>query len=202
MQKALREAKRHTSWINPNEALRERAPAISSPCCSRPEGASSPAIVPLAQDLSARGMLNGLDPHHSESTLPGVPDFYQGTEFWDFSLVDPDNRRPVDYGARAATLGQPGRASPICCGSWPDGRIKQHLIATLLADRAASPELYSDGTFEPVPVRGAEGARLVCFLRRRQRRDAARRAAPARCIAQLADLRSASGRDRLAATRG
>ncbi|MDX6320083.1 MAG: 4-alpha-glucanotransferase, partial [Nocardioidaceae bacterium] len=166
VQKALREAKRHTSWINPNEAYEGRARDFIALLL---EAGSAPwsAMVPLAQELSARGMLNGLTRTILKSTLPGVPDFYQGTEFWDFSLVDPDNRRPVDYGAREATLSASESLADLL-QSWPDGRIKQRVIAILLADRAASPELYSDGTFEPASVRGAEGARLVSFLRRRQ----------------------------------
>jgi (1->4)-alpha-D-glucan 1-alpha-D-glucosylmutase len=166
VQKALREAKRLTSWVNPDEAYEERARDFIALLLD-PTSAPWGAIVPLAQELSARGMLNGLTRTILKSTLPGVPDFFQGTEFWDFSLVDPDNRRPVDYAAREAALAASGElADLIRC--WPDGRVKQRVIAILLADRAASPELYSDGTFEPIALRGAEAPRLVSFIRRRQ----------------------------------
>ncbi|MBV8850482.1 MAG: malto-oligosyltrehalose synthase, partial [Methylobacteriaceae bacterium] len=169
VQKALRESKRHTSWTNPDEAYEERARNFIALLLD-PAGAPWAAIVPFAHDLSARGMLNGLTRTILKSTLPGVPDFYQGTEFWDFSLVDPDNRRPVDYAAREAAVSSGGDLADLI-RSWPDGRIKQRLIAILLADRAKSPELYSDGTFEPLGLRGAEAARLVAF--KRQRRDEA-----------------------------
>jgi (1->4)-alpha-D-glucan 1-alpha-D-glucosylmutase len=166
VQKALREAKRHTSWINPNEVYEARARDFIALLLD-PAGAPWTAIVPLAQELSARGMLNGLTRTILKSTLPGVPDFYQGTEFWDFSLVDPDNRRPVDYGAREAALSDSADLAGLI-RAWPDGRIKQRVIAILLADRAASPDLYSDGTFDPLSLRGAEAARLVAFKRQRQ----------------------------------
>jgi (1->4)-alpha-D-glucan 1-alpha-D-glucosylmutase len=165
VQKALREAKRHTSWINPDEAYEARARHFIA-LLLETGGAPWQAIVALARELSARGMLNGLTRTILKSTLPGVPDFYQGTEFWDFSLVDPDNRRPVDYAAGEAALSASDDLAELI-RSWPDGRIKQRLIALLLADRAAFPELYSDGVFEPVAMRGAEAARLVAFMRRR-----------------------------------
>jgi (1->4)-alpha-D-glucan 1-alpha-D-glucosylmutase len=131
-------------------------------------------------------MLNGLSRTVLKSTLPGVPDFYQGTEFWDFSLVDPDNRRPVDYSEREAALAGTEDMAGLL-RSWPDGRIKQRTISALLADRAASPELYSDGTFEPVVMRGAEAARLVSFTRRRQD-DILMVAVPRLLHRQLAEL--------------
>jgi (1->4)-alpha-D-glucan 1-alpha-D-glucosylmutase len=165
-QKALRESKRHTLWINPNDGYEARARDFIALLLD-PAVAPWAAIVPLAQELSARGMLNGLTRTILKSTLPGVPDFYQGSEFWDFSLVDPDNRRPVDYGARETALSERADLAGLI-RSWPDGRIKQRIIAILLADRAASPELYGDGTFEPLSLRGAEAARLVAFKRQRQ----------------------------------
>jgi (1->4)-alpha-D-glucan 1-alpha-D-glucosylmutase len=165
VQKALREAKRHTSWINPDEAYEARARHFIA-LLLETGGAPWQAIVALARELSARGMLNGLTRTILKSTLPGVPDFYQGTELWDFSLVDPDNRRPVDYAVGEAALSASDDLAELI-RSWPDGRIKQRLIALLLADRAAFPELYSDGVFDPVAMRGAEAARLVAFTRRR-----------------------------------
>jgi (1->4)-alpha-D-glucan 1-alpha-D-glucosylmutase len=165
-QKALREAKRHSSWLSPNETYEARAREFIALLLDT-SAAPWLAIVPLARDLSARGMLNGLTRTILKSTLPGVPDFYQGTEFWDFSLVDPDNRRPVDYAAREAALSARGDILDLI-RSWPDGRIKQRVIAVLLANRAAAPELYSDGTLKPVSLRGADAARLVSFIRQRQ----------------------------------
>jgi (1->4)-alpha-D-glucan 1-alpha-D-glucosylmutase len=184
-EKALRESKRHTSWTNPDSAYEAQAREFLALLF---EASATPwrAIVPLAHELSARGMLNGLTRTILKITLPGVPDFYQGTEFWDFSLVDPDNRRPVDYAARQAALSGTGNLVDLI-SSWPDGRIKQGIIAILLADRAAAPELYSDGTFAPVPLRGAEATRLVSFIRQRHE-DMLLVAAPRLLHRQLAGL--------------
>ncbi|GAC1548229.1 MAG: hypothetical protein NVS2B5_01990 [Beijerinckiaceae bacterium] len=164
-EKALREAKRHTSWINP-DAVYEASARDFLALLLETGGAAWAAIAALAKELVARGMLNGLTRTILKCTLPGVPDFYQGTEFWDFSLVDPDNRRPVDYRARETALGETSGITELL-RSWQDGRIKQRVIELLLADRAAAPELYAEGIFEPVAIRGAEAARLIAFLRRR-----------------------------------
>jgi len=97
-------------------------------------------------------------------TVPGIADIYQGGELWDFSLVDPDNRRPVDFSARAATLaGNDLQALP---SHWRDGRIKQALIAELLALRRRVPELFAEGSYEPVAVEGAAAESMIAFVRR------------------------------------
>ncbi len=110
------------------------------------------------------GAVNGLSRTALKLTLPGVPDIYQGTEFWDLSLVDPDNRRPVDYEARARALDAEG-SLPELLTDWRDGRVKQRLSALVLADRAASPALYADGDYRPLATRGTHGRRLVAYLR-------------------------------------
>jgi (1->4)-alpha-D-glucan 1-alpha-D-glucosylmutase len=100
-----------------------------------------------------------------KGTLPGVPDVYQGTEFWDLSLVDPDNRRPVDYAARAQALAAQEPLDSLLA-SWRDGRIKQRVLAALLADRAEAPTLYAEGGYEPLVASGAAGSHIVGFMRR------------------------------------
>jgi (1->4)-alpha-D-glucan 1-alpha-D-glucosylmutase len=109
-------------------------------------------------------MVRGLSRTVLKLTLPGVPDLFQGTEFWDLSLVDPDNRRPVDYAARAQALAAETNVAALLDG-WQDGRIKQRLIAALLADRAAAPRLYAEGDYRPLMVQGARAADLVGFSR-------------------------------------
>src|SRR6185503_7931881 len=109
MLKAAREAKLHTSWINPDaeyEAALERfvAEAFRSELFLKDLNA---AVARLAR----LGMLVGLSQAAIKVASPGVPDYYQGCELWDFSLVDPDNRRPVDYGTRARLLDSLGRKS-------------------------------------------------------------------------------------------
>jgi (1->4)-alpha-D-glucan 1-alpha-D-glucosylmutase len=119
---------------------------------------------PLAKRLSLLGMLNGLSRTVLKMTIPGVPDIYQGTEFWDFSLVDPDNRRPVDYEARARGLeGKVGLEGLL--SEWPDGRIKQHFLSKLLDDRARHPALYAEGDYRPAVVSGSRSDRLIAFTR-------------------------------------
>jgi (1->4)-alpha-D-glucan 1-alpha-D-glucosylmutase len=146
--KALREAKRHTSWVHGNEAYENAATALVGALLD-PEGAFLRELRPLARRLAFLGMLNGLARTALKTTLPGVPDIYQGTEFWDYSLVDPDNRRPVDYDARLRGL-EGGGAMPDLLRHWRDGRVKQALLARILTDRAAHPALYADGDYRPV----------------------------------------------------
>ncbi len=98
--------------------------------------------------------------------LPGVPDIYQGSEFWDFSLVDPDNRRPVDYTARAKALENAPHLATLL-SNWGDGRVKQAAIARMLADRRASPELYSDGNYRPLTMHGDNSGNFFAFERAR-----------------------------------
>jgi (1->4)-alpha-D-glucan 1-alpha-D-glucosylmutase len=110
-------------------------------------------------------MLNGLTRTVLKLTLPGVPDIYQGTEFWDFSLVDPDNRRPVDYTARTKAL---EKWDPLMSlmSNWTDGRIKQRIIAALLHDRIQSPALYAEGDYRMLEAEGAHVDHLLTYVRR------------------------------------
>jgi (1->4)-alpha-D-glucan 1-alpha-D-glucosylmutase len=121
-------------------------------------------IVTLVGRIAAAGAVNGLAQCLLRLTVPGVPDLYQGTEFWDFSLVDPDNRRPVDFAARVAALGDSDFSALAAC--WRDGRIKQALIARLLALRGRTPALFAEGSYVPVPVVGSHAASIVSFVRR------------------------------------
>src|SRR5262249_22555982 len=101
-------------------------------------------------------------------TLPGVPDFYQGTEFWDFSLVDPDNRRLVDYRSRIASADANAPLSALM-HNWQNGHLKQYCIRRLLADRNADPDLYACGTYEPM-IASDSGAQASIAFRRDQGR--------------------------------
>ncbi|MDT4856153.1 Maltooligosyl trehalose synthase [compost metagenome] len=96
--------------------------------------------------------------------MPGVPDLYQGAEFWDFSLVDPDNRQPVDYTGRIAALGNLDEPGTLIA-SWRDGRIKQRLIATVLNLRQAQPQLFREGDYQPLEVQGEQAERVLAFAR-------------------------------------
>jgi (1->4)-alpha-D-glucan 1-alpha-D-glucosylmutase len=107
--------------------------------------------------------VNGLAQTLLKLTAPGVPDFYQGTEFWDLSLVDPDNRRPVDFERCCACL---GKAAPVAALThWRDGTVKQAMIARVLALRRAAPMLFAEGSYQPVAT-GSD--HLLAFLRQHQ----------------------------------
>ena len=104
-EKALREAKLATDWRVPNEEYESAARDLTMALVADnavPDLLND--IAAFANRISAAGAVNGLAQTLLKLTVPGVPDFYQGTEFWDFSLVDPDNRRPVDFASRVATL--------------------------------------------------------------------------------------------------
>jgi (1->4)-alpha-D-glucan 1-alpha-D-glucosylmutase len=110
------------------------------------------------------GALNGLAQTLLRMTVPGVPDLYQGADFWDFSLVDPDNRRPVDYASRQQALQQPQHL-PGLLANWRDGRIKQALIAQTLNLRAEHAELFRRGTYQALDVIGSQANRVLGFVR-------------------------------------
>ncbi|MBV8447696.1 MAG: 4-alpha-glucanotransferase, partial [Hyphomicrobiales bacterium] len=96
--------------------------------------------------------------------LPGFPDVYQGTELWDLSLVDPDNRRPVDYDIRERALSHREGVNDLLA-SWPDGRIKQYVLASILRDRARSPALYAEGDYHALQAEGVKSRHILGFRR-------------------------------------
>ncbi|MFK9003917.1 malto-oligosyltrehalose synthase [Pseudomonas pergaminensis] len=167
-QKALREAKLQSSWSAPNDAYEQGVEAFLSRLLLSDEGqALRSAIGDAAQSIAPAGALNGLAQSLLHITVPGVPDLYQGDEFWDFSLVDPDNRRPVDFNARQQALDTPPDTGELLF-NWRDGRIKQALIAQVLALRKAHPELFRSGTYTPLEVVGTHAERVVAFCREHQ----------------------------------
>jgi (1->4)-alpha-D-glucan 1-alpha-D-glucosylmutase len=163
--KALREAKRHTSWVHGNEAYENAATGLVA-MLLRPGGKFLPEFRPLAQKLARLGTVTGLARTVLKCTLPGVPDVYQGTEFWDLSLVDPDNRRPVDYEARARAL-EAGASPEALLRDWHDGRVKQAVLTRILHDRAESPSLYAEGDYDALAATGPRAENVVAFTRRR-----------------------------------
>ncbi|PVE22036.1 4-alpha-glucanotransferase [Microvirga sp. KLBC 81] len=161
--KALREAKRQTSWINPDIKYEEAALSVLHAVLD-PKSRILDRLRPFARRISVLGMLNGLSRTILKMTLPGVPDIYQGTEFWDFSLVDPDNRRPVDYDTRTQALAEMPSLKSLL-SEWQDGRVKQYILARLLRDRASIPSLYSDGDYQAIPVEGERASHVIAFMR-------------------------------------
>ncbi|MDN6866349.1 MULTISPECIES: malto-oligosyltrehalose synthase [Pseudomonas] len=167
-QKALREAKLQSSWSAPNEAYEQAVEAFLSRLLLIEAGRPlRTAIAAAAQAIAPAGALNGLAQTLLRMTVPGVPDLYQGAEFWDFSLVDPDNRRPVDFNARQQALNTPPGTDQLLT-HWHDGRIKQALIAQVLGLRSAQPELFRHGSYTPLEVLGQHADRVVAFSREHQ----------------------------------
>ena len=171
MTKAVREAKRHTSWINPNAAYES---AVSGFVEATLAGAGAErflaAFVPFARRVARVGAINALAQLVLKLVSPGIPDFYQGTELWDLTLVDPDNRRAVDYACRRAWLAEmeprlahtsvsetevpPADAMARWLNQWTDGRIKMFVTAAGLRLRRARPDLFLTGAYEPLTADG------------------------------------------------
>jgi (1->4)-alpha-D-glucan 1-alpha-D-glucosylmutase len=160
--KSLRESKRRSSWSDPKISYEDAVQDLVKSVFSI-EGRFLGEASPFVRRLAHVGMLNSLSRLVLKGAVPGIPDTYQGTEFWDFSLVDPDNRRPVDYEARTRAL---GGGSPVeLIESWMDGRVKQELLRRLLADRADAPELYAYGDYVDLSASGEGSRHVVAFSR-------------------------------------
>ncbi|HKA31489.1 MAG TPA: malto-oligosyltrehalose synthase, partial [Candidatus Binatia bacterium] len=168
--KAVREAKLLSSWENPAEAY-------EAACLGFVRGILNPAH-PVLSDLSAFaervafvGMLSGLAQLVLRLTVPGVADTYQGAELWDLSLVDPDNRAPVDFAALARLLDELRAVASVqavsaALAGWTDGRIKMLILHRLLCLRRCFAELWLDGSYDPLATSGTHADRLVAFARR------------------------------------
>ena len=164
-QKALREAKLRSSWSAPNEAYEAACAAyVDGLLLDRENHQLRQSLADAAQLIACPGALNGLVQTLLRTTVPGVPDLYQGAEYWDFSLVDPDNRRPVDYACRRRTLDDATPAAELLA-HWRDGRIKQALLARVLDCRQAHAELFRRGTYLPLTVQGRHADKVLAFAR-------------------------------------
>lgn len=167
MAKALHEAKINTSWIQPNHewdaAIHDFVPKILE---SSPRNKFLPIFLPVAKEISRLGAINSLAQALLKLTSPGVPDIYQGNEIWDYSLVDPDNRRPVDYNRRRKMLETLSTATPDeLMRAWPDGRIKMFLTQRMLRFRREHAELFQRGEYLPVHASGTFAECCVSFTR-------------------------------------
>src|SRR5205807_5503186 len=131
------------------------------------------SLQTLAQRLSLLGALNSLSQITLKAMMPGVPDFYQGTELWDFSLVDPDNRRPVDFAERTGRLDALEKPDwDRLVEKWPSGHLKIAWTRHLLKLRSELADVFTDGDYEPLEVTGPHRDHVIAFARRRGR-DAA-----------------------------
>ncbi len=163
LEKALREAKRHSGWAVPNADYEAACRAFLDQCLD-PARPVCGEIAALADRIALPGAINGLTQTLLRLTCPGICDLYQGTEFWDLSLVDPDNRRPVDFPARIAAL-EHGADPAALLPDWRDGRVKQAVIARALAFRGRAPGLFTTGAYVPLPVEGPAADHVFAFIR-------------------------------------
>src|SRR5581483_1777827 len=166
--KAAREGKQETSWLNPHVAYERGVSQFLAKVLDSSISAEFLELIDrLARRLARLGAMNSLSQLTLKATMPGVPDFYQGTEFWDLSLVDPDNRRPVDFTARAdvlAALHAPDWKQ--LAQNWPDGRLKLAWTAHLLKLRTQLADVFTLGSYQPLEVSGPHCDHIVAFARR------------------------------------
>jgi (1->4)-alpha-D-glucan 1-alpha-D-glucosylmutase len=174
MEKATREAKRHTSWLNPSTAYDNGLRAFVADILAGGENAFLDDFRPFQLLVSRLGMVNSLAQTLVKIASPGVPDIYQGQEAWDLSLVDPDNRRPVDYDLRRELMrsietrrGEVGLAEAAreMVDGWKDGRIKLHVVQTALRLRMALPDAFTGGAYVPLMAEGDRAEHVVSFAR-------------------------------------
>jgi (1->4)-alpha-D-glucan 1-alpha-D-glucosylmutase len=162
IEKSLREAKRRSSWAAPDADYEQATQAFAKDALK--SDAFLANFLPFARRIARLGIENSLVQTVGKLTAPGVPDIYQGCELWDFNLVDPDNRRPVDFALReaaiadlAARLKAPEQRSALfdtLMNEWRDGRAKLATTALLLALRREEAELFESGDYQPIVIEG------------------------------------------------
>jgi (1->4)-alpha-D-glucan 1-alpha-D-glucosylmutase len=176
--KALREAKQRTSWARPDEGYEAACIGFARRLLQRDRpNPFLDSFLPFQRRVAALGALGSLVQTVLKLTVPGLPDLYRGAELWDLTLVDPDNRRPVDFALHARRLAevralgerpllqrQASLASLL--EAWPDGRIKLYLIWRLLALRRERPALFATGDYQPLAAAGPRLDQVVAFGRR------------------------------------
>ena len=167
MAKAVKEAKVNSSWIQPNENWDTAVGGfIAAILGASGRNSFLDLVRPIAEQLAELGAINSLSQTLLKLTAPGVPDIYQGNEIWDLSLVDPDNRRAVDYDARRKLLSGLAGASPEeMLANWKDGRIKLFLTHKLLQYRRAHFDLFANGDYLPVQSTGKFAESVFAYAR-------------------------------------
>ena len=173
--KAAREGKQETSWLNPNQAYEAGLRTFIARILDRAISAEFlNSLDTLSQRVALLGALNSLSQITLKATMPGVPDFYQGTEFWDLSLVDPDNRRPVDFAERISVLASAAETPDweSLVQNWANGHLKLAWTRYLLKLRTELAEVFAHGDYQPLEISGPHRDHVIAFARRRGR-DAA-----------------------------
>ena len=174
--KSVREAKVYTEWLKPDLAYEEAFLRFIEQILTPAEGNPFPGeLAASAEKIAFHGMINSLSQTFLKISCPGIPDFYQGTELWDFSFVDPDNRRAVDYARRRKILQEikaresAGLLALVqeLLSSWKDGRIKLYLTYKMLNFRREHKELFLHGEYLPLELSGDMQEHICAFARRR-----------------------------------
>ena len=178
MTKAIHEAKVNLSWVNQNpeytQSLEQFVEAILMIGSPRRPNQFLSYVNEILEQLQFFGAMNSLSQTLIKLTAPGVPDIYQGQELFDFSLVDPDNRRPIDFEKRATMLRdlraaeQKNGPVSVCrelLAEWRDGRVKMWAIAQTLALRNAERELFMEGTYVPLSTGGGNEKHVIAYAR-------------------------------------
>ena len=167
MIKAVREGKQQSSWSNPDAAYEAALQRFVHMVLDATR--TNPFLVEFhsfVESVARLGAINSLSQLVLKLTVPGVPDIYQGGELWDFSLVDPDNRRPVDWKARRVLLDEIACASGVgLARSWQDGREKLFVARRLLELRRWHPELFAEGDYLPLEAEGERSSHVCAFAR-------------------------------------
>lgn len=170
--KAAREAKTTTSWLQQDEEYEGALEAFVDALLAAPGSSFVDDFLRLQPRIAYHGMLNALSMTVLKIAAPGVPDIYQGTELWDLSLVDPDNRRPVDFAHRAGLLAGIARRSRRrsallreMLAEWRDGRVKLYVTWRALTARREQPALFLDGAYESLAATGERAEHVVPFAR-------------------------------------
>ena len=162
MIKSVRESRLRTNWVTPQSDYENLVSAFTYGALNNHDFLDD--FRAFESRIGPLGAQNGIVEATLKLTIPGVPDIYQGAEFWEQSMVDPDNRRTVNFAMRAESLQRdPDPRGP---GEWRDGRIKQRLIADLLAARNLCPDLFAYGSYEPIPL--PDELPVMAFVRRHQ----------------------------------
>jgi (1->4)-alpha-D-glucan 1-alpha-D-glucosylmutase len=165
--KAAREGKQHTSWLAPDERYESTLTRFVGDLLDPARSADFiESFGAFARRCALLGALNTLAQVTLKLTMPGVPDLYQGTELWDLSFVDPDNRRPVDFDRRATllqSLDKPDWAA--LSHDWQSGHVKLALLRSLLTTRNAQAGLFSQGGYQPVAVSGRDRDEVIAYAR-------------------------------------
>lgn len=164
LEKTLREAKRHSGWNEPNETYEAGTLTFIKELLKK-RGDFWQSFKSFHQKIATFGVVNSLSQVLLKLTTPGMPDIYQGCELWDLSMVDPDNRRPVDYQLRNEMLNSQTDVQQLWENKF-NGQIKQWLLNLLLSERKAHPLLFAEGEYIPLEVEGKSKVNLLAFARK------------------------------------